>query len=181
MISNYLLQDRACAINIRWTLKHELMNSRSESNILTRLVFYSPARQKETVYEKVKARHNCDWTVTIHDITSKYLEWMLLLLNSDHGAKKKTLKLNRFLAKFSASKHIKCSWTINATSLELDHQWDIALFGVPSEKNVSFSTPYLAWFISKCLQGLVSFEELWAWASEGFFPGATSGFVQKFF
>ena len=36
------------------------MNSRSESNILTRLVFYSPARQKETVYEKVKARHNCD-------------------------------------------------------------------------------------------------------------------------
>jgi len=30
---------------------------------------------------------------------------MLLLLNSDHGAKKKTLKLNCFLAKFSASKH----------------------------------------------------------------------------
>jgi len=27
---------------------------------------------------------------------------MLLLLNSDHGAMKKTLKLNRFLAKFSA-------------------------------------------------------------------------------
>jgi len=31
-----------------------------------------------------------------------------LLLNSDHGAMKKTLKLNRFVARFSASRHIKC-------------------------------------------------------------------------
>ena len=38
----------------------ELMNSRSESNILTRLLCYSPARQRETIYEKVKAPHNCD-------------------------------------------------------------------------------------------------------------------------
>jgi len=35
----------------------------------------------------------------MHVITNKYLEWMLLLLNSDYGAVKKTLKLNRFLAK----------------------------------------------------------------------------------
>ena len=34
---------------------------------------------------------------------------MLLLLNSDHGALKKALKLDRFLAKFSASRHIKCT------------------------------------------------------------------------
>jgi len=33
---------------------------------------------------------------------------MLLLLKSDHGAMKKTLKLNRFLDKISASRHIKC-------------------------------------------------------------------------
>jgi len=33
---------------------------------------------------------------------------MLLLLNSDSGAMKKTFKLNRFLAKVSASRHIKC-------------------------------------------------------------------------
>jgi len=33
---------------------------------------------------------------------------MLLLLNSDYGAVKKTLKLNRFLPIFSASRHIKC-------------------------------------------------------------------------
>jgi len=32
---------------------------------------------------------------------------MLLLLNSDDGAMKKTLKLNRFLAKFLAWRHIK--------------------------------------------------------------------------
>jgi len=74
------------------------MNSRSESDIFTRLMFYSPARQGETIYEKVKAPHNCDWTVTIHLITNKYQEWMLLLLNSDYGAMKMTLKLNRFLA-----------------------------------------------------------------------------------
>jgi len=86
----------------------ELMNSRSESNILTRLMLYSLARQRETLYEKVKAQHNCNWIVTIHDITNKYLEWMPLLLNSDYGAMKKTLKLNRFLAIFSASRHIKC-------------------------------------------------------------------------
>ena len=30
---------------------------------------------------------------------------MLFLLKSDHAAMKKTLKLNRFLAKFSASRH----------------------------------------------------------------------------
>jgi len=33
---------------------------------------------------------------------------MLLLLNSDHGAMKKNLKRNRFFAKSSASRHIKC-------------------------------------------------------------------------
>jgi len=32
---------------------------------------------------------------------------MLLLLNSDYGAMKKTLKLNRFLAKVWASRHIQ--------------------------------------------------------------------------
>ena len=34
------------------------MNSRSESNILTRLIFYSPARQREIIDENVKALHN---------------------------------------------------------------------------------------------------------------------------
>ena len=86
----------------------ELMKSRSEFNILTRLIFYSPARQRESVDENVKAPQNCDWTVTIHVITNKYLEWMLLLLNSDYSATKKTLKLNRFLAKVWDSRHIKC-------------------------------------------------------------------------
>jgi len=33
---------------------------------------------------------------------------MLLLLNSDYDAVKKTLKPNRFLAKSLASRHIKC-------------------------------------------------------------------------
>jgi len=33
---------------------------------------------------------------------------MLLLLNSDYSAIKKTVKLNRFLAKVSASRHMKC-------------------------------------------------------------------------
>jgi len=33
---------------------------------------------------------------------------MLLLQNSDHDALKKNLKLNSFLAKASASRHIKC-------------------------------------------------------------------------
>jgi len=33
---------------------------------------------------------------------------MLLLLNSDYGAMKRSLKLNRFLAKVWASRHIKC-------------------------------------------------------------------------
>ena len=83
----------------------ELMNSRSASNILTRLMFYSPVRQRETVYENVKAPHNCDWTATIHVVTNKYLERMLLLLNSDYGAMKKTFKLNRSLAKVSALRH----------------------------------------------------------------------------
>jgi len=83
----------------------ELMNSRSESNILKSLIFYSPARQREIIDENVKAPHNCDWTVTIHVITYKYLEWMLLFLNSDYGAMKKTLKLNRSLAKVWASRH----------------------------------------------------------------------------
>jgi len=32
---------------------------------------------------------------------------MILLLNSDYGAVKKTLKLNRFLAKVRASRHLK--------------------------------------------------------------------------
>jgi len=40
-------------------------------------------------------------------ITNKYLESILLLLNSDYGAVKKTWKLNRFLAKVSASRNIK--------------------------------------------------------------------------
>jgi len=83
----------------------ELMYSRSESNILKRLVFCLPARWREIIDENVKAPHNCNWTVTMHVITNKYLEWMLLLLNSDYGAVKKTLKLNRFLAKVWASKH----------------------------------------------------------------------------
>jgi len=83
----------------------ELMNSRSESNILTRLFFYSPARQRETVDENVKAPHNCDWTATIHVITNEYLKWMLLLLSSDYSAMKKVLKLNRFLAKVWTSRH----------------------------------------------------------------------------
>jgi len=76
------------------------MNSRLESNVLTRLIFYSSARQSETLDENVKAPHKCDWTVTntIHVITNIYLEWMLLLLNSDYGAMKMTLKLNRFSA-----------------------------------------------------------------------------------
>jgi len=34
------------------------MNSRSEPNILTKLIFYLPARQ--TIDENVKALHNCD-------------------------------------------------------------------------------------------------------------------------
>jgi len=36
------------------------MNSRLESNILTRLMFYTPATQRETIEEKVKAPYNCD-------------------------------------------------------------------------------------------------------------------------
>jgi len=53
----------------------------------------------EIIDENVNASHNCDWTATIHVVTNKYLEWMLLLLDSYYGAMKKTLKLNRFLAK----------------------------------------------------------------------------------
>jgi len=34
--------------------------SRSESNILTRLIFYSPARKRETDDDNVKAPHNFD-------------------------------------------------------------------------------------------------------------------------
>jgi len=75
-------------------------------NILTRLMFYSPARQWETIYEKVKAPHMCDWFATTQVITNKYLERMLLLLNSDYGAMM-AFKLNRFLAKVSASRRIK--------------------------------------------------------------------------
>jgi len=51
----------------------ELMNSRAESNILKRLIFYSTARWREIIDENVKAPHHCDWTVTIHVITYKYL------------------------------------------------------------------------------------------------------------
>jgi len=36
------------------SLNTELMNNRSESTILTRLMFYSPVRQSETIYEKFK-------------------------------------------------------------------------------------------------------------------------------
>jgi len=36
----------------------------------------------------------------MHVITMKYVEWMLLLRSSYYGAMKKTLELNRFLAKF---------------------------------------------------------------------------------
>jgi len=35
----------------------------------------------------------------MHVITNKYLEGMLLLLNSDYGTMELTLKLNRFLGK----------------------------------------------------------------------------------
>ena len=52
----------------------------------------------------MKAPHNCDWTVTIHVTTNKYLEWTPLLLNRGYGAVKKTFKLNRFLAKVWASR-----------------------------------------------------------------------------
>jgi len=75
------------------------MNSTSKSNILKRLIFYLPARKRETIDENVKAPHHCDWTVARHVITNKDLGGMLLLLNSDYGAMKKSLKLNRFLAK----------------------------------------------------------------------------------
>jgi len=85
----------------------ELMNSRLEFNVLTRLIFYSPARQRETIDENVKAPQNCDWTVTIHVITNKNLEWMLLLLNSDYGAMKKTETESCFLAKLWDSRHMK--------------------------------------------------------------------------
>jgi len=43
----------------------------------------------------------------MHVTTNQYLEGMLLLLKSDYGAMELTLKLNRFLAKVSASRHIK--------------------------------------------------------------------------
>jgi len=33
---------------------------------------------------------------------------MILLLNSDYGAMKKTLKLNRFSVKVGISRHVKC-------------------------------------------------------------------------
>ena len=33
-------------------------------------MFYLRAKQRETIYEKIKAWHNCDRNVTIHDITS---------------------------------------------------------------------------------------------------------------
>jgi len=81
--------------------------SRSESNILTRLIFYSPARKRETDDDNVKAPHNFDWTVTIHVIANEYPEWMPLFLNSDYSAMKKTLKLHCFLAKVWASTHIQ--------------------------------------------------------------------------
>jgi len=83
------------------------MNNRSESDILKILIFYTLTRHREIIDENVKAPHNCDWTITIHVITNKYLERMLLLLNSYYGAMKKTLNLNRFLAKVWASRYIK--------------------------------------------------------------------------
>jgi len=45
---------------------------------------------------------------------------MLLLLNSDYGAMKKTLKLNRFLAKVWASKHINLHITAIFTHVVLE-------------------------------------------------------------
>jgi len=35
--------------------------------------FYLPARQREIIDENGKAPRNCDWTVTLHVITNKYL------------------------------------------------------------------------------------------------------------
>jgi len=66
-----------------------------QSLILTRLIFYSPARWREIIDQSVKAPHNRDWTVAIHVITNTYLEWTLLLLNSDYGAMQKILSQNK--------------------------------------------------------------------------------------
>jgi len=91
------------AINIRWKFKHWAWTV--GQSIISWLIFYSPAKQRETADENVKAPHNSNWTVTIHVTTNEYLEWMLLLQNSDYSAMKKTLKLNRVLAKIWASRH----------------------------------------------------------------------------
>ena len=49
-----------------------------------------------------------DWNVQIFLFSVIFtLDWMLLLLNSDYGTMEKILKLNRFLAKVWASRHIK--------------------------------------------------------------------------
>jgi len=62
----------------------------------------------KVIDENVKAPHKCELGITRHVITNKYLEWMLLLLNSDYGSLKKALKLNHFLGKDRALRHIKC-------------------------------------------------------------------------
>ena len=54
------------------------------------------------------------------------LEWMLLLLSSNYGVIKKTLKLDGFFVKIWASRHIKCMsqpysrvWFLNCTNTKI--------------------------------------------------------------
>jgi len=76
---------------IGWQLKSdeswstELTNSRTESNILTRLIFYLQAGKLKGNHwwKRYGMRDHRDWPVTIHAIANKCLEWIQLLLNSD--------------------------------------------------------------------------------------------------
>jgi len=90
---------------MRWRLKHWAYEQKVGVSYHEKTDLLLAGKVKEIIDENVKAPHNCDWTVTIHVIANEYLEWMLLLLNSEYGAMKKTLKLNRLLAKVWASRH----------------------------------------------------------------------------
>jgi len=75
---------------------------RSDSGYLARLIFGQSLM-------KTLRLHIVDVTVTTHVIINKYLQWMLLLLNSHIGVIKKTetrLLLGQILS--FISRHVKC-------------------------------------------------------------------------
>ena len=87
---------RIVAICIWWKLKHFEIINRSDPDYLTRLTFYLTASQRQ-----ISGRNSTS-------MIDKYQEQMLLFLNSNYRVIKKILKPNRFLAKISGSRHIKC-------------------------------------------------------------------------